>query len=107
MNDNKQLTLNGNDYDYRGTGYTMAFILVDRMRDDKFIAYIPTKDEYIIARKGVNGSYCNSEYFMSLESLIKHLNAMSNNSYSKSILDFIDYFKLEYDRQVKLNNEAV
>ena len=107
MNNNKQLELNGNDYDYRGTGYTRAFILVDRMRDDKFIGYIPTKDEYVIATKFTEGGYGWSEYFMNLEDLLKHLESISLNSYSKSVLDFIDYFKLEYNRQIAMNKEAI
>jgi len=61
---NKQMTLNGTSYDYRGIGYTRAFIAVDRMRDNRFIGYIPTKDEWIIAIKGIDGSYSNSKYFL-------------------------------------------
>ena len=76
---NNQTTLNHTNYDYRGTGYTRAFITVDRLQDDKFIAYIPTKDEHIVATKFANGAYGWTKYAVNmqdLEDLLKELYPM-------------------------------
>ena len=107
MSKNNQITLNDTSYDYRGSGYTKAFIAVDRMRDDKFIGYIPTKDEWIIATKFTDGAYGWSKYFMDLDSLIEHLNELSRNSYSLSVVNFIEEFQGDYETQLILNTEAI
>lgn len=62
---------------HRGSGYTTATIVMDRLPasfgQDKFLGYIPTKDEWIIATKFMGGAYGWTKYFMSLDSLSDHL----------------------------------
>ena len=64
---------------HRGRGYTKATILTDRLPSSfgqqKFIGYLPHKDEWIIASKFLGGGYGWSKYFMTLESLVDHLEA--------------------------------
>ena len=103
---NKQMTLNDTSYDYRGIGYTRAYIAIDRMRDNRFIGYIPTKDEWIIAIKGNDGSYCNSMYFMDFDSIRDYLTDMSLNSYAMSISIFLDEFQGDYETEIILQSEG-
>jgi len=60
--EHKETMINGNLWDYRGSGYTRAFVIVDRLASERFIGYIPTKDEYVLATRFENGAYGWSHY---------------------------------------------
>jgi hypothetical protein len=82
-----------------GTGYTQAEIIAERLPSvfgqDKFIGYIPTKDEYIVASKfyGMDGvtknAYGWSKYFMDIADLVEYLR--EDMGYDSLAMEAFDY----------------
>lgn len=70
-----------------GTGYTKAQIIVE-MENNKFVGYIPTNGEYIIATNDNRGGYCWSKYFPDLKNLLNHLK--EQKELADAVLDYIE-----------------
>ncbi len=75
-----------------GSGYTTAEIIADRLPKSygtsKFIGYIPTKNEWIIASHAVPYGYCWSEYFMSLDSLLEEIK--DDKALMLTVIEYMD-----------------
>ena len=100
---NKQTTLNHTDYDYRGIGYTRAFIAVDRLRDNKFIGYIVTKDEWVVATKFVGGAYGWSKYARSMQELEELLQEHYPNNWESLLMSCYEFeMDIELDYQTSI-----
>jgi len=97
---NKQTKLNNTSYDYRGDSYTRAYIAVDRLQDNKFIGYIPTKDEWIVATKFNDGAYGWSKYAMDMQGLEELLQELYPNTW-ESLLLSCHAFELDIELDFK------
>ena len=71
-----------------GTGYTEAQIVADRLANDKFIGYLPTKGEYIIATYFQPSGYGWSKYFMNKLDLIDHLREQGNDALALTVAEY-------------------
>jgi hypothetical protein len=76
-----------------GTGYTQAEIIAERLPSvfgqDKFIGYIPTKDEYIVSSKFYGNAYGWSKYFMNIADLVEYLR--EDMGYDSLAMEAFDY----------------
>ena len=104
MNKNKQMILNKTSYDYRGLGYTSAFIAVDRLQDNKFIGYIPTKDEWIVATKFNEGAYGWSKYVRDMQGLEELLQELYPSMWETLLLSC---YAFELDIELDYKTELV
>ena len=80
----------------RGTGYTKATVIVNSISSDeigreKFIGYIPTKDEYIIASKFEGNGYGWTKYFRVLSDLIDHLREKGQHQLACDVLEEVTH----------------
>ncbi len=82
--------INGNLWDYRGTGYTRAFVVADRIASERFIGYIPTKDEYVLATRFEGGAYGWSHYARDTHELEEMLKNANIRGYEAILLEVID-----------------
>lgn len=84
-----------------GTGYTTAEIIAERLPNafgvDKFIGYIATKDEYIVAskfksqEKGLKDAYGWSKYFMDIADLVDYLREdMGYDSLAQEVFEYMN-----------------
>ena len=100
---NKQTTLHNTSYDYRGTGYTRAFIAVDRLRDNKFIGYILSKDEWVVATKFTEGGYGWSKYARSMQELEELLQEHYPSSWESLLMSCNEFeMDIELDYQTSI-----
>lgn len=90
-----------NPLDTIGTGYTEATIL-EFITDDKskFIGYIPTKQEYIIATVFADNSYGWTTYGKSIQNVMESYKH-KNTSYS------MDFYKEQLDSQLSESVDAL
>ena len=80
---------------YRGIGYTRAEVIADRLPgkygQDKFIGYIATKDEYVVATKFTDGAYGWSKYFMDVSDLVDYLREdMGDDALACHVFEYMD-----------------
>ena len=73
---------------YRGLGYTKATVIVDRLSLNRFIGYIPTKGEYIIATKFENNGYGWTHYYREIEDIVNDLKKEGCYSPALEVLKF-------------------
>lgn len=85
---------------YIGSGYTRAEIIAERLPNvfglDKFIGYIPTKDEFVVASKFKPTGYGWSKYFMNTADLIEYLRDMNYDSLALEVYNYMDARTPEY-----------
>lgn len=77
-----------------GTGYTKAEIIAERLPnifgENKFIGYIPMKDEFIVATKFQHNSYGWSKYFMNITDLVEYLRENNYDSLALEVYEYMD-----------------
>ncbi len=74
--------------EYRGRGYTKAVVIADRLSRERFIGYIPTKGEYIIATKFENNGYGGTHYYREIEDIVNDLKKEGCYSPALEVLKF-------------------